>query len=176
MKFSIVFPLGLTFMAAAFIFTASACSVISNVEITFYGYPDNSPPGAAIAYDCGRGYTAGGTGTYSDPLTMATAAGEYSTCEVVYLPYLEKYLTYEDECSQCVSDWSSGVAHIDVWTGSRTVDGGQTQLDCENALTPNNNQGVLRQPSSNLAVNTAALFTNGNCNTGTTYPNNNANC
>lgn len=39
---------------------AAQCSTQSDVEITFYGYPDNSPPGAAIAYDCGRGYTAGG--------------------------------------------------------------------------------------------------------------------
>jgi len=39
---------------------AAQCSTQSGVEITFYGYPDNSPPGASIAYDCGRGYIAGG--------------------------------------------------------------------------------------------------------------------
>lgn len=53
-----------------------ACSTESDVEITFYGYPDNDPPSADIAYDCGRGYTAGGTflqsfGLYVLKLTVA---------------------------------------------------------------------------------------------------------
>ncbi|CAM6083359.1 unnamed protein product [Calypogeia fissa] len=176
MKLSTIFPLALTFTAAALIVTASACSVVSNVEITFYGYPDNSPPGPDIAYDCGRGTSASGTGTYADPLTMATATGEYTTCEIVYLPYLEKYLMYEDECEQCVTDWSSGIVHIDVWTGSSTVNGGQTQIDCENSLTPDSNQGVLRQPGPDLTVDSTALFDSGTCNTADTYPNNNAGC
>lgn len=38
-----------------------ACSEQASVEITFYGYADNSPPGAATAYNCGgRNYVAGG--------------------------------------------------------------------------------------------------------------------
>jgi hypothetical protein len=39
---------------------SKSCSTESDFEVTFYGYADNSPPGAGIAYDCGRGYTAGG--------------------------------------------------------------------------------------------------------------------
>lgn len=51
----------LKLLAAAGLLSASvACSTESDVEITFYGYPDNDPPSADIAYDCGRGYTAGG--------------------------------------------------------------------------------------------------------------------
>ena len=39
----------------------SACTTQSSVEVTFYGYPDNSPPGAATAHNCGgRNYIAGG--------------------------------------------------------------------------------------------------------------------
>lgn len=45
---------------AALVGFASACSIFSNVEVTFYGWPDNSPPGAGTAYDCGRNYIAGG--------------------------------------------------------------------------------------------------------------------
>ena len=52
---------------------------ISNVKHTFFGYLNNSPPGAAVAYNCGgRNYVAGGTGTYSDPLTFASAPGEFN--------------------------------------------------------------------------------------------------
>ena len=40
----------------------SACTTQNNVMITFYGYPDNNPPGAATAYNCGgRNSKAGGT-------------------------------------------------------------------------------------------------------------------
>lgn len=39
---------------------ASACSTPGNYIVTFYGYPDNDPPGPATAYDCGRGSRAGG--------------------------------------------------------------------------------------------------------------------
>lgn len=40
---------------------SSACNVVSDVQITFYGYPDNSPPGPDTAYNCGgRNNIAGG--------------------------------------------------------------------------------------------------------------------
>ena len=42
-----------------------------------------------------------GAGTYDDPLTMASAAGEWTQCEIIYVPYLEKYVIYEDYCAQC---------------------------------------------------------------------------
>jgi hypothetical protein len=79
-----------------------ACSEVSGVKMTFYGSPDNDPAGStAIAHDCGRGYNAGGTGTYADPLTFASAPGEYKSCEIVYSPYLKKYIRLEDDCAQC---------------------------------------------------------------------------
>jgi hypothetical protein len=49
---------------------AAQCSVDANFEVTFYGYPDNSPSGAGTAYNCGgRNNIAGGTGTYDDPVS-----------------------------------------------------------------------------------------------------------
>jgi hypothetical protein len=88
--------------AATLLGTAQGCSITDGVATTFYGAPDNDPPGAGTAYNCGgRNFVAGGTGTYADPLTFASAAGEYSSCEIVYFPYLKKYLRYEDFCQQC---------------------------------------------------------------------------
>ncbi|MCJ1423712.1 hypothetical protein MMC29_001596 [Sticta canariensis] len=130
----------------------AACSTRSGVTITFYGYPDNDPPGPATAYNCGgRNYQAGGVGTYSNPLTFASASGEFSSCEIIYLPYLKKYVRYEDYCAQCTTDWGSGKYHIDIWTGSSTVNGGNNQIQCENQLTPNP-QSIVRQPPNNLPV------------------------
>lgn len=42
-----------------------------------------------------------GTGTYDDPVTIATAPGELNQCEIVYLPFLTKYGRVEDYCAQC---------------------------------------------------------------------------
>ncbi|GAB1206825.1 hypothetical protein APSETT445_005527 [Aspergillus pseudonomiae] len=107
-----------------------------DVAHTFYGFPDNDPPGCAIAYDCGRGLTAGGVGTFNDPLTFASAPGEFQICEIIYDPYLRKYLRMEDSCDSCNRNWANKVWHIDIWTGSSTVNGGNDQLDCENKYTP----------------------------------------
>ncbi len=48
-------------LAQAFPLTERACSTRSGVTHTFYGYPDNDPPGPATAYNCGgRNNVAGG--------------------------------------------------------------------------------------------------------------------
>ena len=98
--------------------------------------------------------SAGGTGTYNDPLTFASAEGEFEPCEVIYDPYTRKYLRYEDYCQACTDDWANGkIRHLDVWTGSTTVNGGDTQIQCENDLTPaENSQTIVRKPASNLPV------------------------
>lgn len=108
------------FFGAALAGLSAACSTPGNFIVTFYGYPDNSPPGPGTAHNCGgRNYVAGGmmlsqrllfhrlmilltgSGTYNDPLTIATAPGELNVCEIVYLPLLAKYGRYEDDCAQC---------------------------------------------------------------------------
>jgi hypothetical protein len=132
---------------------------IQNAVHTFYGFPDNDPPGAAISYDCGRGQTAGGAGTFNDPLTFASAPGEFQVCETIYNPYLRKYLRMEDYCATCNQDWGIGIWHIDVWTGSTTVNGGNDQLNCEVKLTPTPQQKpIVRNPGPNLPVDSGFIF------------------
>ena len=44
----------------------TVCSPVKDVKHTFYGFPDNTPAGAATAYNCaGRNNVAGGTGTHA---------------------------------------------------------------------------------------------------------------
>ncbi|RFU34247.1 hypothetical protein B7463_g2088, partial [Scytalidium lignicola] len=156
----------------------AACSTPGNFEVTFYGYPDNSPPGPATAYNCGgRNGVAGGTGTYDDPVTFATAPGEFNQCEIIYIPLLTKYGRFEDICEQCTTDFNNGISHIDIWTGSSTVNGGQNQINCEDNLTFGGRYSMVRQPPTNYGVNTAPLFVAPNtCNTGNVYPSNPAHC
>ena len=40
--------------------TLASCGPINDVTLTFYGWPDNSPPGSDNAFDCGRGKNADG--------------------------------------------------------------------------------------------------------------------
>src|SRR5579872_6680363 len=63
---------GLLMPAAASASKASAQVSSSSVTdfVTFYGWVDNSPPGAAIAHPCIHN-TAAGVGTYSNPVTFA---------------------------------------------------------------------------------------------------------
>lgn len=77
---------------------------IQNSTVTFYGSPDNDPAWSnATAYDCdnGRGFEAGGDGSFENPLSFATADKEYDKCEIVYLPYIKKYLIHDDYCETC---------------------------------------------------------------------------
>lgn len=153
----------------------TTCDDVEKVKVTFYGYPDNTPPGPNIrcllssrsdctgcptnssssttATHCGpRGETAGGTGTYNDPITMASAATWFCHQEVVYMPFLQKYVRYEDFCADCIGNATIGVRHIDIWTGSTTINGGRLQDKCERLLTPNTMQAMIRNPPPNLTV------------------------
>ena len=89
--------------------SAQSCSPLNDVKITFFGYPDDSPPGASLAFtQCGHSL-AGGTGPYDDPISFATATnGEFTICDVVYLPWVRKYAHYEDDCEQCSKSTLNG--------------------------------------------------------------------
>ncbi|KAB8228246.1 uncharacterized protein BDW43DRAFT_316099 [Aspergillus alliaceus] len=132
---------------------------VQDAAHTFYGFPDNDPPGGAIAYDCGRGLAAGGVGTFNDPLTFASAPGEFDICETIYDPYLRKYLRMEDYCNTCTRNWGKRIWNIDVWTGSTTVNGGNDQLECENKLTPMpQHKPIIRRPGPDLPTDSTPLF------------------
>ncbi|HLK38183.1 MAG TPA: hypothetical protein VKU41_15580 [Polyangiaceae bacterium] len=115
--------------------------VLMPVYVTFYGWEDNSPPGGAIAYPKGGGYptrheTAGGTGTYGDPITFATDMAEFGVGTVLYVPFIEKYVVMEDDCVQCDSDWtSSHKFHIDVWMNSNGSEDPAALNRCEDQWT-----------------------------------------
>ncbi|PYH41011.1 uncharacterized protein BP01DRAFT_408577 [Aspergillus saccharolyticus JOP 1030-1] len=154
--------------------TVADCNVVYAVTYTFYGYPDNDPPGADIAYNCGRGTSAGGTGTWDDPLTFATAPGEFAPCEVIYAPYIQKYLIHEDYCETCTRRWNGLLGpqmwHVDVWLGGDSVTSAGEQLSCENQLTPGlESQVVIRDPRADLPVDDVLFYAGGRSSCGTEH-------
>ena len=136
--------------------------------MTLYGYVDNSPPGTDIAHPCIHSQ-AGGTGTYSDPITFATDVKELAWCEVIYVPYMKRYFIHEDECSQCDQNWRKlHLYRFDMWAGG---DSGSLKnpekaalLACEdtwtrgNSIKDPNNPMVEVNPPDDLPVTSAPIF------------------
>ena len=88
-------------IAFAFDVADAGCIVLTGVHYTFHGSGDSSSLQNRTAFNCGgRNFHAGGVGTYDDPLTFASDAKEYSRCEIIYSPYLKKYLRMEASCAQ----------------------------------------------------------------------------
>jgi|HubBroStandDraft_6_1064221.scaffolds.fasta_scaffold594656_1 3D (Asp-Asp-Asp) domain-containing protein len=134
-----------------------------SVYVTFYGWADNSPPGGAIAYPKNGGYptlhdTAGGTGTYADPITFATDEAEFPVGTVLYVPFIEKYVIMEDDCVECDSDWTSSHKwHTDVWMNSNASESASALENCEDAWT-RSSAVVEVNPPDGRTVTTSPLF------------------
>jgi hypothetical protein len=142
---------------------AAQASTTYSMYCTLYGWLDNSPPGNAIAYPQIHS-GAGGTGTYSDPVTFATDQAELAPGTRVYVAYMKKYFIMEDDCAQCDTDWqNSGMRHIDLWAGGDS-NSGQSLLDCEDSLTEQAN--VIVNPPTGETVDTTPIY---NTSTGQCY-------
>ena len=137
--------------------------------MTLYGYADNSPPGTVIAHPCIHS-SAGGTGTYADPITFATDVNELGWCQIIYVPYMQRYFIHEDECSECDRDWNAQhLYRFDMWAGGDASSRHQPERKalrlCEstwtraNSVSDPNNPTIVVDPPANLPVTPAPIFT-----------------
>lgn len=139
--------------------------------MTLYGYVDNSPPGTSIAYpDCpGRSGSAGGIGTYTDPITFATDVKEVEWCVLIYVPYMERYFIHEDECSECDLNWTKErLYRFDMWAGGDANSLEQPErgalLRCEdqwtkaNSIADPDNPQIEVNPPAGLPVTGEPIF------------------
>ena len=138
--------------------------------LTAYGYPDNTPPSAGIAFPAtstttfpsnatGTGIhtSASGTGTYSDPVTTADYTGMLPASSEIYVPSDQKYYIVEDSCTECRSDITGsgansdgtlgvgqdggpGLVHFDRWVGGNGEDFADV-VACEDQMTGQNQFG-----------------------------------
>jgi hypothetical protein len=148
--------------------TTASASTTRNYLVTLYGWPDNSPPGNAIAYPENEGYptihdVASGTGTYADPITFATDEAELPVGTIVYYPYLHRYFINEDDCTECDEDWTGSgpdggpnLYHIDLWINGQNGNSNDV-INCEDNLTQNS-ESVISDPPSTEPVDTTPLF------------------
>ncbi len=149
--------------------TAGATGTDVKAFMTLYGWADNSPPGPGIARTTCLHTTAGGTGTYADPVTFATDVAELPWCTRIYVPYMRRYFIHEDECSECDTDWSRyGLYRFDMWAGGDAASAHQPErralLRCESTWTradsvsdPDNPEVVVDPPPGE-PVTTSPIF------------------
>ncbi|WP_285747068.1 RICIN domain-containing protein [Lentzea sp. NBRC 105346] len=156
---------------------AAPARASQQVFFTFYGWYDNTPPGGDIAYPQIH-KSAGGKGTWADPITFATSRKEAKPGTRIWVPRVKKYFIMEDGCSACEQDWDGHgpnggpkLWHFDLWIGGK---GGNAMnaIDCEDALTNYHDDGkpvmeeTIINPPSNLTVDPTPIF---NTSTGECY-------
>jgi hypothetical protein len=148
--------------------SSARASQTGSYMVTMFGWPDNLPPGDQIAYPAGEGYatihnSAGGRGTYSDPVTFATDEHELPAGTRIYVPYLRRYFLMEDDCAVCDKDWAGQgpdggphLPHIAVWVGGQGAHSADV-LRCEARLA-RDAATVIVDPPAGEPVTTTPLF------------------
>ena len=127
--------------------------------ITFYGWPDNSPPGNQIAHPVIHQH-AGGDGSYCNPTTFATERANDKRIPYgikIYVPFLKQYFIREDLCASSGPRSGSGSqgCHklwFDLWIGGDAKSKSREVIECERQLTPNQQVSVVLYPRDGLPV------------------------
>ena len=128
---------------------------------TFYGWWDNSPPGAGIAHPVIHA-TAGGDGSYCDPTTFATEPTKAENERIpygtrIYIPFIDKYFLREDDCTPSGPKSGSG-SHgcsglwFDNWIGGNAKTKKSALFACEDGLTPSGKVDVILHPNGSEHV------------------------
>lgn len=136
--------------------------------ITFYGWPDNSPPGNRIAHGVIHKH-AGGDGTYCNPTTFATERKNNQSIPYgikIYVPFLQQYFIREDLCAASGPKKGSGSngckgLWFDLWIGGNGQSKAHAVIKCERTLTPAGKVNVILYPDSGLPVaNPGPIYVN----------------
>lgn len=130
-----------------------------NATITFYGWPDNTPPGNRISHPIIHKH-AGGDGTYCNPTTFATERSNNKEIPYgikLYVPFLKQYFIREDLCAASGPTSGSGSngcygIWFDLWIGGNAKSKSHAVVKCELKLTPSKRVPVVLWPKSGLPV------------------------
>ncbi|HKE36344.1 MAG TPA: hypothetical protein VKB39_02880 [Candidatus Baltobacteraceae bacterium] len=151
---------------ACYASTVSPKSVMAT--ITFYDYPDNTPPGKAIAHPVIH-QRAGGDGTYCNPTTFATEKANNTDIPYgtkIYVPLIKRYFVREDLCAASgppVGSGSNGCYKLwfDLWIGGNAHSNVRALVACERNLTPNDKVRVVLDPGPSMPVtNPGSIYRN----------------
>lgn len=146
-----------TAMPATGAVAASGPQQSTMIQLTGYGAPDNNPAGSKKISQPVIHQQAGGSCTFSDPVTFASpgSAGstEFPKGQKVYFPKIKCYGISEDSGAT-----KESIKHIDIYTG----DGPKSVTDkCESDLTGKTN--IIVNPPAGEPVNPGPLSTSSGC-------------
>lgn len=123
--------------------------------VTGYTWYDNDPPGGAIADPVIHG-TAGGRGTYADPITLAVADGAFRPGVRMYIADLRRYFIVEDTCASC----GQRPVWVDLWLDGRAGSAASAQA-CAERLT--RHYSVIVGAGPRLPVSAGSLYGKNGC-------------
>lgn len=128
------------------------------VAITLFGWADNDPPSADIAYPVIHS-TAGGAGTFQNPITFAAEPFQFKPGTKIYVPRLHKYFIMEDWCESAHRKYmkKKGLPLIDLWIGGTAKSNKAELLEAENDLSQTPDV-IYVNPPDNLEVDNGRLF------------------
>jgi len=158
---------------------------LSRVYVTGYTWFDNTPRGSATISHPVVHRTAGGTGTYADPVTVAVGHSRIAGREVLdlprgtrlYLSYLHRYGIVEDTCGDGPNP-QSGPCHslaqaprgatlwIDVYVGGGSKDPAGLVSACAGKVTDGDGRElrtIVLNPRPGLAVRPGLPYSQGRC-------------
>ncbi|GAC1493988.1 MAG: hypothetical protein NVS2B15_15030 [Pseudarthrobacter sp.] len=167
---------------------SSSERIVTTACTTAYTWHDNTPAGSAIISHPILHKTAGGTGTYADPITIAVGHSKATGQSVldfpagtrIYLPSVRRYFIVEDTCGDG-NDPQNGPCHqgvnangtnstiwIDMWIGGESMSASGAN-ECASKVTDVHT--AVFDPASNYAVAPGAgVIHDGICDAG--YGNN----
>lgn len=157
--------------------TTSSGEKTIKAYLTGYSYFDNTPPGSVDISNPVLHTSAGGTGTYADPITLAVGHSLIGGKDILdwpagtrfYVPNLRKYFIAEDTCGDG-SDPQSGPCHVgypssastwlDLWIGGKggTTSGSNSCMDAITGVWT-----VIVKPPSGLATVAGSVYGSSGC-------------
>jgi hypothetical protein len=120
--------------------------------ITGYSSADNDPPNSTAIWLDGKSGNAGGAGTYSDPITVAVAEGQYRYGTAFYLPHVKRYFKAADSCPPCKKG-HQGLPWLDVYVGDAS---GPAVIKCQEKLT--GIRAVIQNPKATYEARSGPIF------------------
>lgn len=155
----VVSMIGLAVPALAGTYRGHSRAQMLRIELTGYSWQDNTPPGSGTIC-CGVLHRhAGGTGTYSDPITVAVPGSgskmQFKPRTKFYLAVLHRYVIVEDSGATRYK-----LPHLDVWIDGRSGTRAATDR-CMSALTGATT--AIQDPSPGLPVMAGPIYSRGKC-------------
>lgn len=163
---------------------SSSERIVNTAYTTAYTWHDNTPAGSVAISHPVLHQTAGGTGTYADPITIAVghslATGQdvldFPAGTRIYLPDVRRYFIVEDTCGDG-NDPENGPCHqgtnvhgtnssiwIDMWIGGQSMSSAEAD-NCASKVT-DVHTAVFNPASNYVVASGAGVIHDGKCDAG----------